>query len=143
MNGSRGADKMDVLALVRAEECQPVASNDFLDLLWRTAKDELALVVGCAASAGIPSRVTSPSSPARICRSTLRSISHLHLVHHACKNQLAVSPLEWFGEIPPPSHCPFLRNGVFFAVAPPSLAFRPTGWLGDTSTRLPAWRAGT
>ena len=24
-----------------------------------------------------------------------------------------------------------------------SLVFRPTGWLGDTSTRLPAWRTGT
>src|SRR5437879_13390168 len=52
MNGSRGADKMDVLALVRVDECQPVASDDFLDLLWRTAKDELAFFVGCAASAG-------------------------------------------------------------------------------------------
>src|SRR5207245_1680418 len=47
-SGNRGADKMDVLTPVRAEECQPVASNDFLDLLWRTAKDELALVLGCA-----------------------------------------------------------------------------------------------
>src|SRR5437879_7170215 len=41
------------------------------------------------------------------------------------------------------SHCSFLRNGVFFPVAPHSLVFLSTGWLGDTSTRLPAWRAGT
>src|SRR5437879_8141714 len=46
--GSRVADKMDVLALVRAKECQPVASDDFMDLLGRTAKNELALVLGCA-----------------------------------------------------------------------------------------------
>src|SRR3989449_1302359 len=63
MSGSRGADKMDVLALVRADECQPVASDDFLDRLWRTAKDELALVVGCAASAGYTQQGDEPEQP--------------------------------------------------------------------------------
>src|SRR3989442_15400957 len=62
-SGSRGADKMDVLALVRAEECQPVASDDFLDRLWRTAKDELALVVGYAASAGYTQQGDEPEQP--------------------------------------------------------------------------------
>src|SRR2546425_13039965 len=63
MSGSRGADKMDVLALVRADECQRVASDDFLDRLWRTAKDELALVVGCAASAGYTQQGDEPEQP--------------------------------------------------------------------------------
>src|SRR2546425_333820 len=72
---------------------------------------------------GIPSRVTSPSSHARIRRSTLRLISYLHPMHHACQNQLAVPPLEWLMESHQHSHCSFLQNGVFFAAAVTSLAF--------------------
>jgi len=87
MGASRGADKMDVLALVRVDECQPVASDDFLDLLWRTAKDELAFFVGCAASAGYTQQGDEPEQ-----RSTLRFISCLHPMHHACKTNLPAHP---------------------------------------------------
>src|SRR2546425_11843591 len=62
MSGSRGADKMDVLALVRAKECQPVASDDFMDLLGRTAKNELALVLGCA-GVGYTQHAGKPEQP--------------------------------------------------------------------------------
>src|SRR2546427_1494413 len=62
-SASRGEDKMNALALVRADECQPVASDDFMDRLWRTAKDELALVVGCAASAGYTQQGDEPEQP--------------------------------------------------------------------------------
>src|SRR5207245_11055905 len=62
-SGSRGADKMDVLTPVRADECQPVASDDFMDRLWRTTKDELALVVGCAASARYTQQGDEPEQP--------------------------------------------------------------------------------
>src|SRR2546426_5753209 len=61
-SGSRGADKMDVLALVRAKECQPVASDDFMDLLGRTAKNELALVLGCA-GVGYTQHAGKPKQP--------------------------------------------------------------------------------
>src|SRR3989442_11848977 len=98
MSGSRGADKMDVLALVRADECQPVASDDFLDRLWRTAKDELALVVGCAASAGYTQQGDEPEQPCE----NLSFHFALHLIppSHAprLQNQLAVPPLEWLME---------------------------------------------
>src|SRR5437879_13822172 len=61
-SGSRGADKMDVLALVRAKECQPVASDDFMDFLGRTAKNELALVLGCA-GVGYTQHAGKPEQP--------------------------------------------------------------------------------
>src|SRR5712692_3826879 len=60
--GSRGADKMDVLALVRAEECQPVASDDSMNLLGRTAKNELALILGCA-GVGYTQHAGKPEQP--------------------------------------------------------------------------------
>src|SRR2546425_1171140 len=86
-----------------------------------------------ALACGIPNTPASPSSHARICRSTLHLISSLHPMHHACKNQLAAPPLEWLMESHQHSHCSFLQNGVFFAAAVPSLAFGPTG-----CGRLPA-----
>src|SRR5437870_9933385 len=39
---------------------------------------------------GIPNTPASPSSHARICRSTLHLISSLHPMHHACKINLPV-----------------------------------------------------
>src|SRR2546422_8012805 len=60
---SWGADKMDVLALVRVDECQPIASDDFLDVLWRTAKDELTLVLGCAGNVGYTQHGGKPQQP--------------------------------------------------------------------------------
>src|SRR3989442_14327913 len=97
-SGSRGADKMDVLALVRAEECQPVASDDFLDRLWRTAKDELALVVGYAASAGDTQQGDEPEQPCE--NLSFHFALHLTPPSHAprLQNQLAVPPLEWLME---------------------------------------------
>src|SRR5437660_3427051 len=105
-SGSRGADKMDVLTPVRAEECQPVASDDFLDRLWRTAKDELVLVVGCAASAGYTQQGDEPEQPCE--NLSFHFAPHLIPPSRAprLQNQLAVSPLECFGEIPPPQSLP-------------------------------------
>src|SRR2546425_530849 len=93
MGASRGADKMDVLALVRVDECQPVASDDFLDLLWRTAKDELALFVGCAASAGYTQQGDEPEQ--RCQNLSFHFAPHLISPSHASRlqNQLAGSSL--------------------------------------------------
>src|SRR3989454_1192031 len=142
-SASRGEDKMNALALVRADECEPVASDDFMDRFWRTAKDELALVVGCAASAGYTQQGDEPEQPCE----NLPFHFALHLtppsVYHACKNKLAVSPLEWFGEIARHGHCPFLADRAFFAPALPSLVVWPMGWVSSISIPLPAWRTGT
>src|SRR2546426_1388427 len=51
---------------------------------------------------GTPSRVTSPSSPARICRSTLRLISYLHPMHHPCKTNLPVDGIASAQSLPLP-----------------------------------------
>src|SRR2546427_13297181 len=106
MSGSRGADKMDVLALVRADECQPVASDDFMDRLWRTAKDELALVVGRAASAGSTQQVDEPEQPCE--NLSFHFAPHLISPSHAprLQNQLAIPPLEWLMESRQDIFCP-------------------------------------
>src|SRR2546422_11773673 len=142
-SGNRGADKMDVLTPVRADECQPVASDDFMDRLWRTAKDELVLVVGCAASAGYTQQGDEPEQPCE--NLSFHFAPHLIPPSRAprLQNQLAVSHSSASVKSHPHSHCPFLRNGAFLAVAAPSLAFRPTGRLSGTSICLPAWRTGT
>src|SRR5205807_6176412 len=142
-SGSRGADKMDVLTPVRAEECQPVASDDFMDRLWRTAKDELVLVVGCAASAGYTQQGDEPEQP--------------------CENL----SFHFAPHLIPPSHAPRLQkptccsstrvvDGIASAqslLLPPEWGlFRrcralsclcSTGLLSGTSSCLPAWRTGT
>src|SRR3989449_10368278 len=79
--GSRGADKMDVLALVRAKECQPVASDDFMDLLGRTAKNELALVLGCA-GVGYTQHAGKPEQPCENLSFHFAPHSYLHPLHH-------------------------------------------------------------
>src|SRR5205807_3165640 len=58
---SRGAHKKDALALERAEECQPVAPDDFLDLFRGSAKDEL--VLGCVGSVGDTQQGDEPEQP--------------------------------------------------------------------------------
>src|SRR3989442_7763423 len=84
-SGSRGADKMDVLTPVRADECQPVASDDFMDRLWRTAKDELALVVGCATSARYTQQGDEPEQPCENPSFHFAPHLYLHLVPDTCK----------------------------------------------------------
>src|SRR5712691_3450635 len=91
--GSRGADKMDVLTPVRAEECQPVASNDFLDLLWRTAKDELALVLGCA-GVGYTQHAGKPEQPCENLSFHFAPHSYLQLGAETCGQGFAETIVE-------------------------------------------------
>src|SRR5712692_5116357 len=99
--GSRGADKMDVLTPVRAEECQPVASNDFLDLLWRTAKDELALVLGCA-GVGYTQHAGKPEQPCENLSFHFAPHSYLQLGAETCGQGFAETIVEqprWQNEL--------------------------------------------
>src|SRR2546425_333817 len=140
---SRGADKMDVLTPVRADECQPVASDDFMDRLWRTTKDELALVVGCAASARYTQQGDEPEQPCE--NPSFHFAPHLIPPSHASR-------------LPKPTCCSSTRvvDGIASAqslLLPPEWGlFRrcrdlsclcPTGRLSGTSICLPAWRTGT
>src|SRR2546426_4433256 len=69
-----------------------------MDRLWRTAKDELALVVGCAASAGYTQQGDEPEQPCE--NLSFHFAPHLTPPSRAprLQNQLAVPPLEWLME---------------------------------------------
>src|SRR5437879_6837044 len=86
---------------------------------------------------GIPSTVTSPSSHARICRSTLRLISHLHPVHHACKTNLPFLHTSGWVAYDPHRHCSFLADRAFLPPALPSPVVRPIASLRRIPIRLP------
>src|SRR2546422_5612051 len=103
---SWGADKMDVLALVRVDECQPIASDDFLDVLWRTAKDELALVLSCAGNVGYTQHGGKPQQPDE--NPSFHFALHLMSPSHAShlQDQLAGPSFEWLMESHQHSHCP-------------------------------------
>src|SRR5437879_735252 len=62
-SASRCEHAMNARAVVRADACGPVASDHRVDRLCRTAKDERALVVGCAASAGHTQQGDEPQQP--------------------------------------------------------------------------------
>src|SRR2546425_5175543 len=92
-SGSRGADKMDVLALVRAKECQPVASDDFMDFLGRTAKNELALVLGCA-GVGYTQHAGKPEQPCENLSFHFAPHSYLQLGAETCGQGFAETIVE-------------------------------------------------
>src|SRR3989441_8725812 len=86
---------------------------------------------------GIPSRVTSPSSDARICRSTLRLISYLHPMHHACKTNLPVDGIASAQSLP------FLGDRRLFRPHRGLSCLRPYGLAERHLDLLAAWRTGT
>src|SRR6267143_2439690 len=111
-SSSWGADKMDVLALVRVDECQPIASDDFLDVLWRTAKDELALVLSCAGNVGYTQHGGKPQQPDE--NPSFHFALHLMSPSHAShlQDQLAGPSLRVVDGIASAQSLPFLGDGV-------------------------------
>src|SRR6266849_1559668 len=85
---------------------------------------------------GTPSRVTSPSSPARICRSTLRLISYLHPMHHACKTNLPVDGIASAQSLPlPPEWGLFRRCCALSCLSPYGRAERHLNLLAGLAHR--------
>src|SRR5947209_14340381 len=86
---------------------------------------------------GIPNTPASPSSHARICRSTLHLISYLHPMHHACKTNLPVDGIASAQSLP------FLGDRRLFRPHRGLSCLRPYGLAERHLDLLAAWRTGT
>src|SRR5437660_1119643 len=85
---------------------------------------------------GIPNTPASPSSHARICRSTLRFTSHLHPMHHACKTNLPVDGIASAQSLPlPPEWGLFRRCRALSCLSPYGPAERHLNLLAGLAHR--------
>src|SRR5947209_5824533 len=85
---------------------------------------------------GIPNTPASPSSHARICRSTLRFTSHLHPMHHACKTNLPVDGIASAQSLPlPPEWGLFRRCCALSCLSPYGPAERHRNLLAGLAHR--------